>query len=270
MKLSSLGLTVLGVAGLSALTACKKEEAVPTQALAAPVVTAAPLPADTPLPPEETAPAPKGGGTVHGVISFKGKPPAAVPIAPGSDPHCDGMNLVEQPILVKDGKLANVLVRIQGNVPGQPTTPQSPMVVVDQNRCTYLPRVQGAVVGQPLVLMNSDGTLHNVRGMAGNKQLFNVMQHPLKTKEARPPEDAGLIHFRCDIHPWMTAWVVMSPHPYFATTSEDGAFRLEGVPPGTYTLEAWHETLGTKTARVTVKEGQEAEVSFEFIAARDR
>jgi hypothetical protein len=229
MKLSSLGLTVLGVTGLSALTACKKEEAAPTQAPApaAPVVTAAPLPADTPLPPEETAPAaPKGGGTVRGVIAFKGKPPTAVPITPGSDPNCDGMNLVEQPILVKDGKLANVLVRIQGNVPGQPTTPPSSMVVVDQNRCTYLPRVQGAVVGQPIVLMNSDSTLHNVRGMAGSKQLFNVMQHPLKTKEAQPPSDAEFIRLKCDIHPWMTAWVVMSPHPYFATSSEDGAFRL--------------------------------------------
>jgi hypothetical protein len=269
MKLRSLGLTVLGVAGLSALTACKKEEAAPaTQAPAAPGVTAAPLPADTPLPQEEAAPAAsKGGGSVHGVIAFKGKPPDALPIIPGTDPNCEGMDLVDQPILVKDGKLANVLVRVRGNVPGQPTTPPSSMVVVDQNRCTYQPRVQGAVAGQPLVLMNSDGTLHNVRGMAAGKQLFNVTQPPLKTKEATPPHDADIIRLKCDIHPWMTAWVVVSPHPYFATSSEDGAFRLEGVPPGTYTLEAWHETLGTKTTQVTVKEGQQAEVSFEFVAA---
>jgi hypothetical protein len=269
MKLRSLGLTVLGVAGLSALTACKKEEAAPAAAQAAPVVTAAPLPADTPLPQEEAAPAaPQGGGTVRGVIAFKGKPPAAEPIIPGTDPNCDGMELVDQPVVVKNGKLANVLVRVQGNVPGQPTTPPGSMVVVDQNRCTYQPRVQGAVAGQPLVLMNSDGTLHNVRGMSAGKQLFNVTQPPLKTKEARPPTDAEIIRLKCDIHPWMTAWVVTSPHPYFATSSEEGAFQIEGVPPGTYTLEAWHETLGTKTAQVTVKEGQQAEVSFEFVAAK--
>jgi hypothetical protein len=104
--------------------------------------------------------------------------------------------------------------------------------------------------------------------MAGKKQLFNVTQPPLKTKEAQPPADVEIIRLKCDIHPWMTAFVVMSPHPYFSTTTEDGAFTLQGVPPGTYTLEAWHETLGTKTAQVTVKEGQEAAVSFEFVAAK--
>ncbi|QRN94193.1 carboxypeptidase regulatory-like domain-containing protein [Archangium violaceum] len=272
MKLRTLGLTVLGAVGLSALTGCKKDEAPPApavpQAPAEAPIKAAPLPADTPLPQDEAAQAPKGGGTVRGVVTFKGTPPAATPIIPGTDPNCDGMDLVEQPVHVREGKLANVLVRVQGNVPGQPTTPPSSMVVVDQNRCTYQPRVQGAVSGQPLVFMNSDGTLHNVRGMAGSKQLFNVTQPPLKTREARPPQDAEIIRLKCDIHPWMTAWVVVNPNPYFATSTEDGAFSLQGVPPGTYTLEAWHETLGTKTAQVTVKEGEEAQVSFEFVAAK--
>ncbi|HEX8820359.1 MAG TPA: carboxypeptidase regulatory-like domain-containing protein [Archangium sp.] len=273
MKLRMLGLTVAGAVGLSALSACKKDEAPPAATAAAPAaIKAAPLPADTPLPKDE-APAqeaPKSGGTIHGIVAFKGTPPAAAPITPGSDPNCDGMDLVDQSVHVQGGKLANVLVRVQGNVPGQPTTPPSSMVVVDQNRCTYQPRVQGAVAGQPLVLMNSDGTLHNVRGMSAGKQLFNVMQPPLKTKEAMPPQEADVIRLKCDIHPWMTAWVVMSPHPYFATSGEDGAFTIEGVPPGTYTLEAWHETLGTKTAQVTVTEGQQAQTSFEFIAAKGK
>jgi plastocyanin len=271
MKLRTLGLSVLGAMGLSALSACKKDEAPPAAAPAAPVaVKAAPLPADTPLPQEE-APAqeaPRSGGTIRGAIAFKGTPPTPASITPDSDPNCDGMDLVDQSVHVKDGKLANVLVRIQGNVPGQPTTPPSSMVVVDQNRCTYQPRVQGAVAGQPLVLMNSDSTLHNVRGQSGGKQLFNVTQPPLKTKEAKPPQDADIIRLHCDIHPWMTAWVVVSPHPYFATSGEDGAFTIQGVPPGTYTLEAWHEKLGTKTAQVTVTEGQEAQTSFEFVAAK--
>jgi hypothetical protein len=269
MKLRTLGLTVLGAVGLSALPACKKDEPAPAaQAPAAPTVKAAPLPADTPLPKEETAQAPKGGGSVRGLVTFKGTPPAPHPITPGMDPNCEGMDLVDQPVQVKDGKLANVLVRVQGSVPGQPTSAPGSMVVVDQNRCRYLPRVQGAVTGQPLVLMNSDSTLHNVRGMSGGKQLFNVTQPPLKTKEAQPPQDADVIRLKCDIHPWMKAFVVMSPHPYFATSSEEGAFTLQGVPPGTYTLEAWHETLGTKTAQVTVREDQEATVAFEFAAAK--
>lgn len=273
MKLRTLGLTVLGAMGLSALAACKKDEAAPAaaQAPAAPAsIKAAPLPADTPLPKdtEEAAPAPKGGGTVHGFITFKGKAPAPTAIPPGTDPNCEGMALEEQPVLVKDGKLANVLVRVRGDVPGQGTPRQNAMVVVDQNRCQYQPRVQGAVIGQPIVLMNSDQTLHNVRGMAGGKQLFNVTQPPLKTKEAQGPKDPDVVRLHCDIHPWMTAFVVMNPNPYFVTSDEDGAFTLQGVPPGTYTLEAWHETLGTRTAEVTVKEGQDATVSFEFVAAK--
>jgi hypothetical protein len=103
-----------------------------------------------------------------------------------------------------------------------------------------------------------------VRGVAGAKTLFNVNQPPLKTKEANAPKDAELIRLKCDIHPWMTAWVVMSPNPYFVTSAEDGSFSLEGVPAGTYTLEAWHEVLGTQTAQVTVKEGEAAEVAFAF------
>jgi len=269
MKLRTLGLTVLGTVGLTALTACKKDEApaAPAATPTAPGIKAEHLPADVPLPQDEDAPAPKGGGSVHGVVTFKGTPPAPQPIVPGSDPNCDGMDLEDQPVQVTDGKLANVLVRVRGEIPGQAKPPPGALVVVDQNRCMYKPRVQGAVIGQPLVLMNSDSTLHNVRGMAGAKQLFNVTQPPLKTKEAMPPTDAEIIRLKCDIHPWMTAWVVMSPNAFFTTTQEDGAFMLEGVPPGTYTLEAWHETLGTRTAQVTVKEGEQAPASFEFAAA---
>ncbi len=273
MTLRTLSLTVLGTVGLATLTACKKDEATsrpPAPAVApapAPAIKAAQLPADEPVP-EEPAPAPRGGGGVQGVITFKGKPPTPAPITPGTDPNCEGMDLADQPVLVKDGKLANVLVRVRGAVPGQPSAPPASMVVVDQNRCTYKPRVQGAVFGQPLVLMNSDSTLHNVRGTAGTKALFNVMQPPLKTKEAMPPSDAEVIRLKCDIHPWMTAWVVMSPNAFFTTSTEDGAFQLEGLPPGSYTLEAWHETLGTKTAEITVREGEQARVSFEFVAAK--
>ena len=269
MKLRTLSLTVLSTVGLLSLTSCKKDEppaASTAPSAANPTIKATALPADEPLPQDDAA-APAGGGSVHGVVTFKGTPPPAKPIAPDSDPNCDGMDLVDQPVQVKDGKLANVLVRVRGELPGTPRPASTTNVIVDQNRCMYKPRVQGAVIGQPLVLMNSDATLHNVRGMSGAKQLFNVTQPPLKTKEAMPPTDAEIVHLKCDIHPWMTAWVVMSPNAYFTTTEEDGAFSLEGVPPGTYTLEAWHESLGTQTAQVTVKEGEDTPASFEFAAA---
>jgi plastocyanin len=269
MKLRTLGLSAVGVLGLCTLMACKKDEAAPVAPetpAAPPAIKAAHLADDAP-PPEEK-PAPRTGGSVHGVVSFKGKPPAPSAIPAGTDPNCEGMDLEDQPVQVKDGKLANVVVRVRGQVPGQHAPAADSMVVVDQNRCMYKPRVQGALVGQPLVLMNSDSTVHNVRGTAGAKPLFNVMQPPLKTRETMPlGGDAEIIRLKCDIHPWMTAWVVMNPNSFFTTSEEDGAFTLEGVPPGSYTLEAWHETLGTRTAQVTVQEGQRAEVSFEFAPA---
>jgi hypothetical protein len=138
---------------------------------------------------------------------------------------------------------------------------------VDQSKCTYVPRVQGAVVGQPVAFKNSDGTLHNVRGLVGTKSAFNVAQPPSGAPVQKTlPADAEVLKLKCDVHPWMTAFVVTNPNPYFATTGADGAFSLQGLPAGTYTVEAWHESLGTKTAEVTVKDGAPAEVSFAFSA----
>jgi hypothetical protein len=178
------------------------------------------------------------------------------------------MERTEQSVRVKNGRLENALVRVRGEVKGQPAAPAQP-AVIDQHQCTYLPRVQGAVAGQPMVIKNSDGTLHNVRGYAGAKSVFNVAQPPMAKAMERPlPADVEVIRLKCDIHSWMTAWVVVNPNPYFATTNAEGSFDIEDVPVGTYTLEAWHEVLGTKTAQVTVKEGQQATVSFEFSRQR--
>jgi hypothetical protein len=178
------------------------------------------------------------------------------------------MDLTDQAVRVKEGRLENVLVRVRGQVPGQLPSPPSQPVLVDQRQCVYVPRVQGAVVGQPIIIKNSDGTLHNVRGFSGTKSVFNVAQPPRgRPLERSLPAGVETVRLKCDIHPWMLAWVVVNPNPYFTTTGADGAFSLRELPPGTYTLEAWHEALGTKTAEVTVKEGQEATVSFEFSTA---
>jgi plastocyanin len=265
MKLRTFGLALFGAAGLVILPACKKDEAAP--APSAPVATeqkpaaAAPAQAQAPA-------APAGHSTIHGVVKFTGTAPVGADIAPASDPACEGMALKDQPVMVKDGKLQNVLVRVKGSVAGAPAAgPSSPPVVVDQLKCTYTPRVLGAQAGQPIQVKNSDQTLHNVRAMAGSKPLFNMAQPPSMPPVSKPaPAEAELIQLKCDVHPWMKAFVVVSQHPYFSTTSDDGSFSIKDLPAGTYTLEAWHETLGTKTAEVTVKDGETAEASFEFAA----
>ena len=223
--------------------------------------------------PRPRAPAPKapaaepaqpvtGGGTVQGTITFKGTPPTPAAVKPSDEPSCDGMALKDQSVVVTDGKLANVLVRVRGLVPrSRPAQP----ALIDQQQCTYSPRVQGVTAGQPVLIKNSDGTLHNARALTGTKTVFNVAQPPnAKAVSRNLPADAEVIRLKCDIHPWMAAWVVVNPNPYFATSATDGAFSIEHLPAGTYTLEAWHETLGTRTAEVTVKEGESTAVSFEF------
>ncbi|MCY1021225.1 carboxypeptidase regulatory-like domain-containing protein [Pyxidicoccus sp. MSG2] len=281
MTLRTLGLTLLGTAGLLALPACQKEEA---PAAPTPVAATPPPAAPTPAPEAKqhaatpiqepgaqgAAPAvpaiPAGKGVVRGTVTFTGTAPVAADIPASNDPACEGMSMKDASVLVKDGKLANVLVRVRGNVPGAPSAPTAP-VLVDQSKCTYVPRVQGAMVGQPVAFKNSDGTLHNVRGLVGTKSAFNVAQPPSGAQVQKTlPADAEVLKLKCDVHPWMTAFVVTNPNPYFATTGADGTFSLQGLPAGTYTVEAWHESLGTKTAEVTVKDDAPAEASFAFSA----
>lgn len=266
MKLRTFGLALIGSAGLVMLPACSKDTPAPAPAPEA----AAPSQPSKPATPEPAAaatpPAPAGKSTIRGVVKFNGTAPAPADIAPSADPACEGMALKEQAVLVKDGKLQNVLVRVRGAVQGAPAAASTP-VVVDQVKCTYTPRVMGAQAGQSIQVKNSDGTLHNVRAVAGTKPVFNLAQPPSMPPVTKPvPADTEMLQLKCDVHPWMKAYIAVSPHPYFSTTGEDGAFSITGLPAGTYTLEAWHETFGTKTAEVTVKDAETAEAAFEFSA----
>jgi hypothetical protein len=262
MKLRTLGITLLGTVGLTALSACKQQERPAASVQQEPstrtqdaVQGAAP----------EASPEPEpltGGGTVQGTITFKGTPPAPASIAPSQDPSCQGMPLVDQSLQVKAGKLENVLVRVRGLMP---RSPRMRPAVVDQKQCSYFPRVQGVASGQPILIKNSDGTLHNARALSGTKSIFNVAQPPNGRPVQRVlPVEAEVVRLKCDIHPWMVSWVVVNPNPYFTTSDSAGAYSIEHLPAGTYTLEAWHEVLGTKTAEVTVKEGETTALAFEY------
>ena len=138
-------------------------------------------------------------------------------------------------------------------------------VVLDQQRCRYLPRVVGVRVGQTLRLRNGDPLLHNVRSDGEVNQPFNQGQpvqgmtfdHTFTTREVMVP-------IACDVHRWMRAYVGALEHPYFAVTDEAGAFTLTNLPPGTYTLAAWHERLGTSDQQITVSAKESKDVEFTF------
>jgi hypothetical protein len=210
----------------------------------------------------------KGTGVIKGVVSFEGTPPERAPLDRTSDPRCGGEALSED-VVVTDGKLRDVLVRVKNGTAGEHAAPAD-AVVVTQSDCRYTPRVVGVIAGGKLEIRNGDPTFHNVRGNKGKKIAFNVPQ----AAKAKPivREDLGaagdVVSLACDVHPWMAGWAVITDHPYFTVTKEDGAFVLSGLAPGSYTVEAWHPTLGLQTTKVKVKKGKKAAVTkFVFRAA---
>jgi plastocyanin len=203
-------------------------------------------------------------GSIEGTIAFSGPAPKAEKHNRKSDVFCAKSDSFEEAIaLSKDGKaLANVVVRITQNAPEDAPLPTEP-VVIDQTECVFRPRVQGAMEGQKVLMRNGDPTLHNVHGYLGQKTAFNVAQPPKGREIQREAKGGDVLRIKCDVHPWMTAYVVISKHPYFATSDAEGRFAIR-VPPGTYTLEAWHEKLGTRTAEVTVEADKSVDPKFSF------
>lgn len=226
----------------------------------------------TPIPP---AGAPEGrrvdlssAGTLSGQVRFEGEAPAAQPINMSADRKCDAGGATNRPVAVSGGGLENVFVYVKDDLREYAFDIPADPVKLDQNGCVYHPRVVGVRVGQPIEISNSDALLHNVHAAAATNPQFNTAQpfkgmrhtHSFKTREVMVP-------FKCDVHSWMIAYVGVLEHPYFAVTGAGGEFELKGLPPGTYTIEAWHETLGTRTAQVTVGERETQDLGFTFTAS---
>lgn len=207
-----------------------------------------------------------GRGAVHGIASFAGRAPAPASIRRDRDPFCARTSAVEQGLLVgAGGAVANVAVYLT-KAPAAASVPSAP-IVVRQHECTYLPRVQTAVVGQRLEVHTEDTTLHNVHAWRAERTVFNQAQIAGAAPIVRILGEPGLVVLRCDVHPWMRAWVLVLPHPWAKVTGEDGGFTLADVPAGTYTLEAWHEQLGVRSLPVTVETDRVAEVVVRWPAA---
>ena len=186
----------------------------------------------------------------------------------GMDPMCSKMNagkrVIQQYVVATtDGSLANVFVRLKGNVPQTPVPAQP--VVIDQQACVYTPRVVGARVGQTVQVKNGDMLLHNVDASSGKNNGFNVAQPRAgQVYEFKPKNEEIMLHLKCDVHNWMNAYVGIVTNPYFAVSNPMGTFEIDKVPPGTYMLEAWHERFGLVSKPVTVKAGAVASVDFDY------
>jgi plastocyanin len=210
-------------------------------------------------------------GSVKGTISFKGVPPKRVKIDMSQDPVCSmaaGENDSEQYIVGKKGALANVYVYVKdGLLPGVSFPAKTAPVVIDQKGCRYVPHVVAVQVGEPVEFHNSDPTMHNVHtlpmaaGNAGSDISQGPMGAPQSETFAQPEE---MLSVRCNNHPWMNAFINVSPTPFFAVTGADGKFEIKGLPPGVYTIVAVHEKMGEQIQQVTVVSQTTTPANFSY------
>lgn len=210
-----------------------------------------------------------GAGTVAGTVVYTGKVPALRPIPVDAEPMCVKKHATvpnEVLVLGPGDTMANVLVRVVKGLPAGKTWPAPTQpVVMDQNGCQYVPHVMGIMVGQPFKVLNSDGILHNVHALPTVNTPFNMAMPPTrKEAEAKFGKEEGMFVIKCDVHPWMRAYMGVMGNPFFAVTGKDGKFSIPNLPAGTYEVEAWHEKLGTQKASVTVGAADTQSVSFKF------
>jgi plastocyanin len=225
--------------------------------------------------PEPAAPKPDAprvdeskAGRVAGRVLIDGPVPKNPAIQMSADPFCARANTdgsAFESFIVADGGLENVFVWVKDGLGNYYFEVPAEAVTLDQQGCRYRPHVIGVRAGQPIEVGNSDDTLHNVHAQAEINRPFNIGQSQAGVKNLKTftaPE--VMIPFKCDVHRWMTAYVGVVNHPYFAVTANGGRFELKSLPAGTYTIEAWHERLGTQTQTVVLAERESKDLTFTF------
>ena len=248
-----------GCVALAALAGCKPSEAIKQGAL----LGNGSKPAGADLDPATL-------GTVSGTVHFAGKPPARIKIDMSQDPGCvvAGEDNYTEQYVVHEGKLANVYVYVKSGPPVALTVPDpGPQnVVMDQRGCRYTPHVVAMMRGGTVEFHNSDATMHNIHTLpAGDGRQVNIMQAAKGSPQVVQFKQAEIMMpVRCDLHPWMNAFINISDTPFFAVTDADGGFRIEGLPAGTYVLGAVHEKMGEQTMTVTVEPHATARADFSF------
>lgn len=222
------------------------------------------------VPPILSAAEPEGAA-VGGTVTYNGPKPERAVIDMSRDKKCAELHrgelVLDENVLVNNsGQLQNVFVYIKRGLPRQAeyAVPAQP-AVIDQKGCMYRPRVQGVRVGQLLKIVNSDELTHNVRAFPTRNRPFNIGQIGPGTREKTFNRvERNVVEVRCDIHKWMHAYLFVVDHPFYSVTGESGTYSIEGLPPGEYTLAAWHEEFGEQRQQITAGAGVELSVDFTF------
>ena len=205
------------------------------------------------------------GGSLRGTVRFTGTVPAPRSITISEDAETCGATQQVQTLEVGAGQgLANAVVSLTDITGGAALEAPASPPTLDQRGCRFTPHVLLARAGDAVHVLNNDALTHNVHTASFDNRPVNRSQ-PQRLREIEVTFDVPeKVHVKCDIHGWMSAWIVVIDHPYNAVTDQAGSFVIENVPPGTYTLEIWHETLGASTQSVTVTASQTTTVSVEL------
>jgi len=203
------------------------------------------------------------GGTISGAVKFKGTAPKAKKLRITKDKKvCDKTPKTDPSLIVSGGKVVNAVVSLTDIKKGKKMNPNK--VTLDQNGCEYQPHVLAFLAGSTVEILNPDKILHNIHSYSKANKPFNRAQPKFKKKLTVKFNKPEVVSVKCDVHSWMNGWFFVAGNPYYSVTNDQGAFKLSDVPPGTYTLEVWHETLGKQSKKVTVGSKQDVKVTFEL------
>ncbi|MFQ5877679.1 MAG: carboxypeptidase regulatory-like domain-containing protein [Acidobacteriota bacterium] len=205
------------------------------------------------------------GGSIRGRVLYQGTPPPRDPVDITKDRAvcAEHTHLSESLVVGKRGGVRYAVVSIDP-VPSGKAFPAGDRPRLDQRGCWFHPHLQVVPAGAEIDILNSDGILHNIHTFPENNDPINMAQPKFRKVMTTSFAEPDLVRVSCDVHNWMSAWIVVAAHPYHGVTGEDGSFLLDDVPPGTYTLRVWHETLGTRERPVTVSPGGRVEVDLTF------
>ncbi len=211
-------------------------------------------------------------GEVTGSVKLDGAAPKMKNISMAAEAACakqhSGPVTSEEVVTGDGGSLANVVVYVKSGLDGYTFPAPAAEIEIDQKGCQYHNHVVAIQPGQQLKVVNSDPTTHNIHPIPKENREWNESQPP----NAQPIEKSFArsevaIPVKCNIHPWMKAYVAVAPNPAVQVTGKDGAFDLKNLPPGTYTLVAWHELYGSSEQTVTVGSKETKNVTFTFKAS---